>query len=94
MTDKVYQNEINKLLKLDCGEDISTATAQSISVRKPDGTTATWSGTVIESNYVQHATEAGDLDQTGTYLVQSVVTLSGVVRKGNTAEFYVYSQFN
>lgn len=93
MSDKVYQNEINKLLKLDCGEDITTATAQSISVRKPDGTSETWTATIVDSNYVQHATIAGDLNQAGTHLVQAVVTLDGVIRRGNTAEFYVYPQF-
>jgi len=94
MTDKVYQNEINKLLKLDCGEDITTATAQSVSVRKPDGTTDTWTASIVDSNYIQHATVSGDLDQNGTYLVQAVVTIDGVIRRGNTAEFYVYPTFN
>lgn len=94
MTDKVYLNETGKLLKLDCGEDITSASAQSIAVRKPDMTVESWSATIEDSNYVQHTIIAGDLDQTGTYLVQSVVTIAGDIFRGNTAEFYVYTHFS
>ena len=42
MADKVYIDEIGKPLRLDAGENISAATALSISVRKPDGTEDSW----------------------------------------------------
>lgn len=93
MTDKTYVGELGKPLKLDAGENISAATAQSISVRKPDNTLESWDALVVDSNYVQHITEAGDLDQSGTYRVQAVVTVGGIERKGNTARFTVYSLY-
>lgn len=93
MTDKVYVDELGKPLKLDAGENISAATAQNIAVRKPDNTEESWDALVVDSNYVQHVTEAGDLDQAGTYRVQAVVTVGGIERKGNTARFTVYKMY-
>lgn len=90
MADKVYINEIGKILKLDTGINVDAATAQSVFVNKPDGTTASWGASIIDSNYVQHTTGEGDLDQSGTYRVQAVVTVGGIQRKGNTARFTVY----
>lgn len=90
MADKVYINEVGKILKLDTGINVDAATSQSVYVNKPDGTVASWDGSIVDSNYVQHTTEAGDLDQSGTYRVQAVVTVGGIERKGNTARFTVY----
>ena len=39
MATKVYVGDAGTVLTLDCGQDISAATARAILVRKPDGTT-------------------------------------------------------
>jgi hypothetical protein len=92
LIDKVYVNEVRYLIKVDCGEDVTTATAQSISVRKPDGTVVNWSALVAEDNFIQHSTEAGDIDHDGIYRVQSVVVLDGKTLLGNTDNFRIYPE--
>lgn len=93
MADKTYVGEEGKPLKLDAGENISAATAQSIAVRKPDGTVDSWDALVVDSNFVQHVSGSGDFDQDGTYRVQAVVTIGGLERQGNTARFTIFQTF-
>ncbi len=93
MTDKIYVDEIGVPIQLDAGEPITTSTARSVAVLKPDGTEATWSATVEELNLLQHITAAGDIDQGGTYRVQAMVTIGGFERNGLTAKFYVYPKY-
>ncbi len=40
-------------LVLDCGSDVSAATARSIKVRRLDGATTTWAATASGSNAIQ-----------------------------------------
>lgn len=90
LMDKVYVDQIRYLVKLDCGEDVSAATTQYISVRKPDGTVTDWTALVAEDNYIQHSTDIADIDQDGTYRVQAVVVLDGKTLLGNTDRFTIH----
>jgi len=42
MSDKLYTGDTGTAIILDCGTNISSASATTIEVRKPDGSAATW----------------------------------------------------
>lgn len=93
LADKIYIDEVGKPIKIDCGESLATATAQEIAVLKPDGTETTWTASVVDTNFLQHDSEVGELDQAGNYLLMANVTLGGELKKGNTTILRVYGDF-
>lgn len=90
---KVYTGDTGTVITLDCGQDISAASARSIEVRKPDGTSATWSAAASGSNSIAFTTLAGTLDMPGRWRLQARVTLPSGQWRGETAVLDVYSPF-
>lgn len=90
---KPYVGDTGTVITLDCGQDISAATARAIEVRKPDGTTATWAAVASGSNAIAYTTLAGTLDMPGTWRLQARVTLPSGTWLGETAELAVYNPF-
>lgn len=90
---KVYTGDTGTVITLDCGQDISAASARSIEVRKPDGAAATWSAVASGSNSIAFTTLAGTLDMPGRWRLQARVTLPSGVWLGETAALDVYSPF-
>ena len=74
---KVYVGDTNTKIKCDAGTDITTATVVTIKYKKPDGTTGSWAGTVVDTNYGQYVTQSGDLDEPGDWTIQPYYELSG-----------------
>jgi hypothetical protein len=70
-----YKDEIGYVVSMATGKTLTTATKKEFHVIKPDGTTATWTAT--ESGTVPgtllYTTIAGDLDQSGPYLIVAYV---------------------
>lgn len=93
MTTKVYVGDTGTVITLDCGADISAATARSIAVRKPDGTPTSWSASASGTNSIQFTTLAGSLDQNGIWRLQAVVSIGGGTWRGETVELQVYAAF-
>lgn len=93
MTGKVYVGDIGTQIVLDCGQDISSATARSIEVRKPDGSTASWPATASGMTAIAYVTLAGSLDMPGPYRLQALVTLPSGTWRGETAQLSVYAAF-
>jgi len=73
-----YKDEIGYVVSMATGKTLTTATKKEFHVIKPDGTTATWTAT--ESGTVPgtllYTTIAGDLDQSGPYLIVAYVEWS------------------
>jgi hypothetical protein len=90
---KIYVGDIGTDIRLDCGSDISTATETNIEVLKPDGSTETWTGTIVDDNFISHITVDGDLDMKGSYKVQAAVTMPAWEGRGETTSFIVYDVF-
>lgn len=90
---KLYVGDTGTVIILDCGQDISAASARSIEVRKPDGTTVTWSAVASGSNSIAFTTLAGSLDMPGRWRLQAHVTLPSGQWRGETAMLDVYSPF-
>lgn len=93
MTTKLYIGDTGTQIVLDCGQDISAASARSIEVRKPDGSTATWAASASGTNSVAYVTLADTLDQAGEWRLQSNVTLPSGEWLGETAYIEVAEAF-
>lgn len=90
---KVYKGDIGTSIILDCGSDVSTASAQEIKVQKPQGSTTTWSATVYNTNYLKHTTISTSVDDVGRYRLQAYVELTEWQGRGETADLTVYDYF-
>ena len=86
---KHYSGETGTEIRLNCGCDISAASATVIYCRKPSGTTATWTATVYGTNYIRYYTGSTDLNETGVYRVQAGITLGTWTGRGETAIFEI-----
>ncbi len=93
MTTKVYVGDTGTVITLDCGADISAASARSIAVRKPDGTTTSWAAVASGTDSIAYTTLADTFDQSGAWRLQAVVTLPTGVWRGETALLHVYADF-
>ncbi len=102
MTDiKHYVGEVGLEVKAFIGddEDISAASDVKFLVRKPDGTTTEWAAEPIINDgddgayYIRHITEAGDLDQAGTYRLQASFTLGSWTGPGETFRWEIYDAY-
>lgn len=91
----VYVGDIGTAIYLDTllsATDAATVTLAAIDVKKPDGTTARWVGSMVGSE-VMYATQAGDLDQAGTYRLQAYVEMPAWRGHGSTFVLEVLPTF-
>jgi hypothetical protein len=93
MTTKSYVGDTGTRITLDCGTDISTSSARTIEVRKPDGSTASWTATLSGTTGVYYDTAADTLDMPGTWRLQARVTIGSGVWRGETVLLQVYPAF-
>lgn len=89
----VYVGEVGVPLALECGIDLSAATQVSIEVRRPDGTTTSWSGVVHNLTAVGYVTAAPDLSQQGSWRLQARIVWPGSDRLGATAVLSVLPRY-
>lgn len=90
---KSYVGDTGTVITLDCGQDISAATARSIEARKPDGTTASWAASASGTDAIAFTTLADTLDMAGTWRLQAHVELPSGAWRGETAMLQVYPAF-
>jgi hypothetical protein len=93
MAQKIYVGDTGTVITLDCGQDISSATVRTIEVRKPDGTTASWTAAASGTDSITYTTQAGTLDQHGEWVLQAKVTLPTGVWLGASVAVTVYRAF-
>lgn len=93
MGNKIYVGDIGTVITLDTNETISSATTTDIKVKKGDGTTATWTGSLSGSDSVEYTIVDGDFSCSGIYKVQAHVVMTTWSGLGETAEFQVYNEF-
>jgi len=89
-----YSSDIGTVVSLNTGSVISGASSYSISVKKPDGTTTTWSAildtTDTTNQSLAHTVIAGDITIGGMYVLQAVVNFSsGAVFYGQSVVYRV-----
>lgn len=67
--------EVGTIIRCDCEVDISAASVKKIFIKRPDGTELEKDATVADTNFLQCATIAGDINGVGTYKVNPYVEL-------------------
>jgi len=87
----VFIGDIGTEIKIDTGEDISSATGVSITYLKPvSKDTGTWVAAVDGTQVVLYTTDAGDFDEAGIWRVQAVITFSATsIFQTTIGEIYV-----
>ena len=90
---KNYVDDYGVIIRFDMGASISAATSKSINVKKPDGSTTTWSPDIYQTNFLEYQTVSGDLDQTGTWTVQPQISIGDFVGQGESATFTIYDDY-
>lgn len=90
---KVYVGDVGTVLLVDTCVDITLATSAKLKVRKPDGTLVEWAGAVYDTTKIRYATVTNDLDQAGSYRIQSYVVMPSGTWRGNTATLVVRNVF-
>ena len=97
MANKIYVGDVGLAILANCSVETTGAENATLEITKPDGSTATWAAEVTSvggvSNYLVHYTEAGDLDQSGTYKVQPRFKLANWQGLGDTGKFKVFDRF-
>ena len=73
----VFVGDIGAEIILDCGTAVTTSTVRNILARSPRGVKKTWAAAVDGTNSIKYVTQAGDLDQSGDWLLQAYVELPG-----------------
>ena len=84
-----YKNTIGLAIRLETGQDVSSASNIVFNVRKPDGKKVTWSGSVYQTTKLQYITVSGDLNIDGWYTVYPTLTLGGWVGAGTPTNFLI-----
>jgi hypothetical protein len=94
MIEKLYVGDTGTVIALDCGQDVSAATARTIEAQKPNGTTVTWAAVASGTNAISFTTLADSLDVPGKWKLQAKITLpGGGPYRGRTAAMTVYPFF-
>jgi len=70
--------DFGTVITLDTKISLASATSQSIEIQYPDGTTASWSASVVDTTKVRYTTQSGDWNQSGNYVFQAKIAFSGV----------------
>ena len=91
MTRDAYIGDYGTQVILNTGEDLTQATINTVSilVKKPSGSFITWVGSVLETTKILYELKEGDLDETGTWIIQAIVDASIWKGKGRTSSFRV-----
>jgi hypothetical protein len=91
---KVYINDANTDILLDCGRDVSTAMLREINVLKPNGDQEVWPAFLSGTNLIGYTTNADTFDMAGTWKLQAHIIIGQGEWRGETATLTVYAPFN
>jgi len=86
---KYYVGDIGTQIVVDVCGSLATATLVRFDVEKPDGTSASWVGSVYGTTSITYTVVAGDFNQAGEYRLQSYVEMPGWTGHGNTITFKI-----
>ena len=90
---KTYTGDTGTVIVLDCGANVSAATARAIDARRPDGTLVSWAAVAEGIDSIKFTTFANSLDQPGDWKLQSRVTLPSGTWRGETVLLRVFTPF-
>jgi hypothetical protein len=88
----LYKNDTREI-KIHIGANVDQATLLKIYVQKPDLSVAEWIGTKYDSSTITYTTQDDDLDQSGTYVLQTYIEWGSRKRTGSLRTIRVYEMF-
>jgi hypothetical protein len=90
----VFKGTVGVKISVNVTSDITGGSNFKIFYKKPDGTAGSWTATKGSDNKsVEYTTTAaGDLDQTGIWLLESYVEVGGYAGPGETATLEVHAR--
>lgn len=92
MTTKTYLGDTGTVIELDTGISLAGATALTIEVAKPDGSTVSWAGTASGTK-ITYTSLAGTFDVPGRWLLQAKAVMPSGTWRGETAKLVVSSHY-
>jgi len=90
---KHYVGNIGTEIIVNCGTDISGATAQSLKVKKPSGAIVNWLATIYNTNFLKYSVASRDFDEAGVYELQAYIVMPSWIGRGETTTFTIYKSF-
>ena len=90
----MFVGDIGTELLINLQRDITTATNYSLSVRKPDGTTVTWTPSIYNVKYLRYITINGDFNQDGIYQIQPQLTIGTWTGSGAICKIEVFNKIS
>lgn len=90
---KTYIGDTGTEVILDCGQDVSSASARTIEARKPDGSTVSWPAVAEGANGIKATSAADTFDQAGAWRLQARVTIGAGTWRGETATLRVFEHW-
>ena len=90
---KVYVGSRGTIIRCNCVDDISDATARVIQATKPDGTVLDWTATADGATHVRYVIpDATVLDMAGVWRFQPIITTPAGEWPGETGQLKVYDR--
>lgn len=101
LADVIHVGDVGTIITLTIYEDdettavdVSSATTKTIYVRKPSGTKDSWTATFTtdgSDGKITYTTTTGDIDETGTWLVQGYVEIGTSKHYSTRESFRVFA---
>lgn len=70
---RAYETSVGLEIAMNVHRDISDATTRKIEWKKPSGATGEWTAVADGTEGISYTTIAGDLNETGTWILQAHV---------------------
>jgi len=87
---RVFKGDIGTKIKLNSGQDISSASKIQIRFKKPGGTKGVWAAVLEGTQYGYYILKSGDMDENGVWEVQLYVEIDNWKGYGEIATFTAY----
>jgi hypothetical protein len=71
----IHVNDTGTLIQFDVGLDLTHATVKEVLFKKPDGTTGSWTASLVGPMILGYITQIGDIDQSGIWTIQPKVSI-------------------
>jgi hypothetical protein len=93
----IYRNSIGITFQLNMNIDLTDYQTVKILVRKPSLAKQEWTASIYGSavnGQIEYNTVDGDLDEAGTYIIQSYAEMTdGSIYKGRAINVKIYAEF-
>jgi hypothetical protein len=92
---KIYQDNIGVVFNVATGVTLTGSSVTQLKIKKPSGAVTVWGAAIDGTNTQQlnYTTASKDLNEAGTYFIQTYIVQGSQQLLGETAKIYVYGPF-